>query len=529
MTTSKHFKNIITIILSCLLSLNALALELEFGKISPTVLAYQEQCQVDFKNKSLPPGWEKNFCEIVVQGPICKEVPKKYKRDCSVELETVNPLDAFGSCFDGFFNSLSEMWDFLTEAMSLLYDEEKRAEVSEEGKAFLDSLALYYETEVIKAKQEMSGPFKDTRAGLVAGKNLFIKILKDFLIEPLSEKYKQYACYNKEGAVHYTCETLTEYFFPPIAILTAIKKGKKFVKSFRESSEPSLPSPPPTPPSIVTPERRSRARWEFAEYGNKRIGKAYLKYEDSPINDVKPPRMGMAQEYKSESFTLQTPLKPISANIAKIDEHLKNGAIKKDGIKKLEGGITTSFVVELEDGTKGIFKPRAESDWASNYRAEVLAYEVDKFLDLDIVPPTVERTINNSKGSFQKFEDSIGDGFTHASFAKQEVLDKQNFFDLIIDNRDRHPGNYLITKHGNIHSIDHGLTFTGRGYNAKHFDEVKESISRFIKTQEGAQAIKKLETMNRDEFYRGLTDYLGPLDATRTMDRIDFLIKFSKD
>jgi len=512
-------------------SLQSLALEIEFGKISPTVLAYQEQCKVNYTNKSLPKGWQKNFCEVVKNGQSCKHIPKKYLVDCNTQLETVNPLDALGSCFDGFFTSVTEMWDFLSEVISLIYNEEKRSELSEEGSAFVDSLALYYETEVIKAKDNMSGPFQDTRAGYFAAKSLFTKIIQDFLVEPLADKYKEYACYNKEGAVHYTCQTLTEYFFPPLVIITAIKKGKKVARSLKDDDS-ELSGPIVVNESIPdNPDRRSQLRWRLADEFGRGVKKAYYRHSyESPISDIKPPRIGMAQEYKSDAYTLLTQTKPLSANIPLIDKHLKEATIKKVHNKKgkLVGGSNDIQLIELEDGTMGVFKPRNEADWLSNYRGEILAYEVDKTLNLDLVPPTVERTIDGKVGSFQKFEKSLGDGNTHLSFAKPEEIDKQNFFDLIIDNRDRHDGNFLVNKYGNIHSIDHGLSFTGRGYNAKRFDEVEESITRFLKTQEGTDAIKKLETLNRDKFYQGLSDYVGPLDASRTMERIDFIIKLNK-
>ncbi len=529
--TSYRIKTFLLIFNILIFSLSTHSFELSFNKISPTVLAYQEYCEVDFDNQSLPRGFEKNFCEVVTKSPICKDVKEEYRRDCNVTIEVVNPLDGLGSCFSGFFGSLEELWDFLTEMLSLFYDEDKRAELSEEGSAFIDGLALYYETEVIKAKDDMSGILKDERASAVAAKNLFLKLGKDFLAEPLKEKYHEYACYNKLGAVHNTCKTLTDTFFPPLAFIAAIKKGPKLVKALLKDDDPDgstviKPAQALTIPK--SPTKRSQLRWSFIDQAGREVNPVFYKHQyKSPYLESKPPRIGMAEEYPSESYTLLTEMKPLSGKDELVDTHLKNVEIKPEQLKKFAGGITDTYMVKLADGTQGIFKPRKPTDWASNYRAEVLAYEVDKLLDLDIVPPTVEKTVGDMKGSFQKFENSIGDGNSHMSFAKPEELDKQDFFDVIIDNRDRHKGNFLVTKNGNVHSIDHGLSFTGRGYNPKSFYIVEERVKRFMASDEGKKAVSKLKSLDQESFERQLSDYIGPLDANRTLERINFLIKLS--
>ncbi|MCX6559016.1 MAG: hypothetical protein NTZ26_00750 [Candidatus Aminicenantes bacterium] len=77
--------------------------------------------------------------------------------------------------------------------------------------------------------------------------------------------------------------------------------------------------------------------------------------------------------------------------------------------KDTQGGRTLPWVVALEkDGVRAraIFKygyrarPHPQ---AHNYRYELAAYELSKVLELEIVPPTVERTVEGVAGALQLF------------------------------------------------------------------------------------------------------------------------------
>jgi hypothetical protein len=86
--------------------------------------------------------------------------------------------------------------------------------------------------------------------------------------------------------------------------------------------------------------------------------------------------------------------------------------------KGLGRGITQSEQYTLSDGTrtcKAVFKTIDEFkrglsqleggavyvDFSDSYKNEIAAYELDKLLGLELVPPTVERTIGRTTGSLQ--------------------------------------------------------------------------------------------------------------------------------
>jgi hypothetical protein len=179
-------------------------------------------------------------------------------------------------------------------------------------------------------------------------------------------------------------------------------------------------------------------------------------------------------------------------NILEIDEKMKGLEIAS--IERFHSPFSSNklFKVTLSDGTVGIWKPHTEA-WKSNYRTEVLAYEVDQLFGFNRVPPTVERTIDGKKGSLQLFKESkIG-------LADKEEYDRLQFFDWIIDNRDRHGGDYdyklnkwnqgpnrLTAPDNKLVAIDNGLSFMDKG-EAYPFKVRKEAIDKFLATSEGKE------------------------------------------
>ena len=93
---------------------------------------------------------------------------------------------------------------------------------------------------------------------------------------------------------------------------------------------------------------------------------------------------------------------------AEIENYLKTAKVVS--IEVIPQGRTRAWDVMLDDGTtqrKARFKhinlPRPENILADSYTYEVAAYKLDKLLDLEIMPPIIEREIKNIKGSLQFF------------------------------------------------------------------------------------------------------------------------------
>ena len=81
--------------------------------------------------------------------------------------------------------------------------------------------------------------------------------------------------------------------------------------------------------------------------------------------------------------------------------------------KKEESGRSNAWKVYLDNGqvaSKAIFKyvdRQRPRPFPSSYRYELAAYSLDGLLGLGLVPPTVERTIDNVPGSLQAFCEGV--------------------------------------------------------------------------------------------------------------------------
>jgi hypothetical protein len=89
-----------------------------------------------------------------------------------------------------------------------------------------------------------------------------------------------------------------------------------------------------------------------------------------------------------------------------LENYLKTAKIVS---KRRAGGRGENWVISLDDGKIsrfGFFKLLNQARPAlitDSYRYGIAAYELDKLLDLNIVPPVVEREIEGRKGSLQIF------------------------------------------------------------------------------------------------------------------------------
>jgi hypothetical protein len=118
----------------------------------------------------------------------------------------------------------------------------------------------------------------------------------------------------------------------------------------------------------------------------------------------------------------------------------------------------------------GLWKPieigRYEWAWES-YQAEVVAYQLDQLLGLNMVPPTVVRDIGGEKGSIQLWVDGCT---LYRDLQDKEPPDQKwrrqqsrmKLFDNLICNPDRGPDNILVDSSWNIILIDHSQCFLSR-------------------------------------------------------------------
>ncbi|MGB5813589.1 MAG: hypothetical protein WBH75_01905 [Thermoanaerobaculia bacterium] len=144
---------------------------------------------------------------------------------------------------------------------------------------------------------------------------------------------------------------------------------------------------------------------------------------------------------------------------------LREGSIQHDALWKNPSGRMGGFI--------------------EGWKYEIAAYNLDKFLGLNMVPPTAERRFHGNLGSINFWVDVWIDGRKKqeekiavpgpklVNWNRMTYL--QRAFDNLIGNEDRHLGNVLITEDWRMYLIDHSRSFrTTKAYTNKlQFDKKK--------------------------------------------------------
>jgi hypothetical protein len=109
--------------------------------------------------------------------------------------------------------------------------------------------------------------------------------------------------------------------------------------------------------------------------------------------------------------------------------------------------------------------PGVHRGFHESYKTEIAAYELDRLLHLDMVPPTVERQLDGNTGAAQLWVENVSDMQSDESPGDGRRADWDNqlarmmLFDALIGNRDRNKANTLRDGSWNLVLIDHGQAF----------------------------------------------------------------------
>ncbi|HVS16343.1 MAG TPA: hypothetical protein VMV46_20700 [Thermoanaerobaculia bacterium] len=130
-------------------------------------------------------------------------------------------------------------------------------------------------------------------------------------------------------------------------------------------------------------------------------------------------------------------------------------------------GITDPWKVVIEhhgERLAAVWKPLVDQPRAmhrESWRAEVAAYRLGRYFGLDVVPPTVARTLGREQGSLQLWVDGcrvyreVPADAARPGYRWLHQIDRMRLFDAFIDNSDRNAGNFLVDHDWNVVLIDH--------------------------------------------------------------------------
>lgn len=169
-----------------------------------------------------------------------------------------------------------------------------------------------------------------------------------------------------------------------------------------------------------------------------------------------------------------------------------------------------------------------------NWRWEIAAYRLDKYLALHMIPPTVERAFQDARGSCQLWVESKMSLREKTEKGIETPVDKavtwirasylQQAFDSLIANEDRHQGNVLITADWRAILIDHSRTFRTSGkFRKRLIYEDEDPGSPTFMLQLPRRFVDRLGALTA-EVLKGIAgDYLTAREIEAVLARRDLL------
>jgi len=203
--------------------------------------------------------------------------------------------------------------------------------------------------------------------------------------------------------------------------------------------------------------------------------------------------------------------------------------------------VTQPWVLTLEkDGIKrqALWKDirGRVHGFEENWKWEIAAYLLDKLLDLNMVPPTVQKEFKGDQGSCQlmvdywislkaKYEKNIDVRPRQKIFYWNRALRIQRAFDNLIANEDRHQNNFLITEDWRLILIDHSRSFrTSKKFTQKLiYDEKYKEGPRLMETLPRV-LFEKIKTLNPALIRETVGEYLTDKEIESVLIRKDLIV-----
>jgi hypothetical protein len=225
---------------------------------------------------------------------------------------------------------------------------------------------------------------------------------------------------------------------------------------------------------------------------------------------------------------------------------LKTATIEKmwqleAGATELSAGSTRSWRGTLSNGRlrhdahiqfidlyRPVFRGKSgtiEKNFRDTWKFNVAAYRLDKLLNLNMTPVSVEREIDGKPASVTWWVDDVmmdeakrRDTKTRPPATQEWVdqLNKVRVFDQLIYNTDRNQGNLLITHDWKLWIIDHT-----RAFRTQHTLLKADALSRCDQA-----LLEGMRRMDRATLTRELGPWLRPEEITALLARRDVIVRF---
>ena len=232
-----------------------------------------------------------------------------------------------------------------------------------------------------------------------------------------------------------------DFMKPKTILVSAVSLLVLVMAAYSQAPAPQAPQEPAQPAAPAAPQVQETSAnlpclGKFASYeeAEEFLRTANIvKSKGVPVGVTLPQRMTLEKDGRQETAVFKT-----------IDE-------RKPGITRLQAG--------------------PEVDFKDSWKFEIAAYELNRMLKMDMIPPVVERMHRTQKGSLQLWIDGCMTELERTNKKMQppgpmswrQQIFKVRVFDNLIYNIDRNLGNLLITPEWRLIMIDHTRCFKSLG------------------------------------------------------------------
>ena len=207
-------------------------------------------------------------------------------------------------------------------------------------------------------------------------------------------------------------------------------------------------------------------------------------------------------------------------------KHLSMGITNSERAVLDNGNLRHDAHIQSVDISKTFFQTiqGTEVNFRDCYKFDVAAYELDKLLNLNMVPVTVERKAGDMAAVTWWVDDTLMTELVRKKKKmeppNQHYWNQQMYicrvFDQLIYNTDRNLGNLVISKDWKVWMIDH----------TRAFRTMKDLQSPKNLVQRDRQLLGKLRELNKQVLTEKMQKYLTPIEIEGLLARRDKIVKF---
>jgi hypothetical protein len=206
---------------------------------------------------------------------------------------------------------------------------------------------------------------------------------------------------------------------------------------------------------------------------------------------------------------------------AQLEAALVNGKVLK--MEDVPVGVTKPQRARLENGSSFAWKPLRpgyNKGYMESYKSEIAAYQLDRMLDLHMVPPIVERNMDGKTGAAVYWVENTK-GWSVANPPKGPEpqwslqLTRMKMFDLLIANIDRNQGNLIYDSDWHLFLIDHSRAFIDK----------KDLKGLAPLGRVDRKLWEKMQALTMADLDRGLDKWVGDKEKKALLARRDLMAK----